>query len=199
MSSYRFTINCLVMVFVLLFSHQNSYSQSDPPIDPWIIEGDQAGALLGADKSVASAGDVNGDGYDDVIVGALNYDAGLTDNGVVRVYHGSCSGLADTGNPDWEYPGETAGMGFGFSDQDRRTVIHERRGRRSLRWFGAPLSVCRRGSATRGYRPAASKVSGEGEPTSALTIVMGWGYRMGPSGVSTTGTALRLTFFGAPP
>ena len=40
----------------------------------WTVEGNQAGARFGA--SVATAGDVNGDGYADVIVGAPCYDNG---------------------------------------------------------------------------------------------------------------------------
>jgi hypothetical protein len=50
-------------------------------------------ALMGA--SVASAGDVNGDGYDDVIVGALGFDApgGLFDEGAVFVFLGGPDGI----------------------------------------------------------------------------------------------------------
>ncbi len=43
--------------------------------------------------SVDSAGDVNNDGYDDVIVGAYNYSTGA---GVAYVYHGSSGGLSTT-------------------------------------------------------------------------------------------------------
>jgi hypothetical protein len=60
------------------------------------IESDQAQAFLGA--SVASAGDVNGDGFADVIVGALGYDAGQTDEGAAFVFLGSAAGIAD-GSP----------------------------------------------------------------------------------------------------
>lgn len=57
-----------------------------------IVEGNQAGAQAG--YAVSSAGDVNGDGYSDVLVGAPFYDSGQTNEGVVFVYHGSASGLS---------------------------------------------------------------------------------------------------------
>ncbi len=58
----------------------------------WTAEGDQADAQFGC--SVATAGDVNGDGYADVIVGATDFDNGQTDEGRAFVYHGSAAGLA---------------------------------------------------------------------------------------------------------
>ena len=57
------------------------------------LESDQRGALLGF--SVAGAGDVNGDGYADVIVGAWRYDAGEKDEGAAFIFHGSASGIPD--------------------------------------------------------------------------------------------------------
>jgi hypothetical protein len=56
----------------------------------------QAEALMGC--SVASAGDVDGDGYADVIVGAYGYDAGEVDEGAAFVFLGSAGGVA-SGNP----------------------------------------------------------------------------------------------------
>ena len=44
--------------------------------------------------SVATAGDVNGDGFSDVVVGACLYDNGQTNEGRAFVYLGSASGLA---------------------------------------------------------------------------------------------------------
>jgi len=57
------------------------------------IQSDQASAQLG--QSVAGAGDVNGDGYADVIVGANYYDAGQTNEGAVFVFLGSATGVAN--------------------------------------------------------------------------------------------------------
>ncbi|MEI7965906.1 MAG: integrin alpha, partial [Chitinophagaceae bacterium] len=55
------------------------------------LECNQASALMG--YTVASAGDVNGDGYSDVVVGAYDYDSGQTDEGAAFVYYGSASGI----------------------------------------------------------------------------------------------------------
>jgi hypothetical protein len=64
------------------------------------LESDQAGANFG--QSVASAGDVNGDGYADVIVGAVLYDAGESDEGAAFVFLGGAGGVGD-GNPTTAY------------------------------------------------------------------------------------------------
>jgi hypothetical protein len=61
------------------------------------LESDQDGARLG--YSVAGAGDINGDGYADVIVGANRYDAGETHEGAAFVFLGSASGIVANGNP----------------------------------------------------------------------------------------------------
>ena len=44
--------------------------------------------------AVSTAGDVNGDGYDDIIVGAGNFDHGQTNEGRTFVYLGSSTGLS---------------------------------------------------------------------------------------------------------
>ena len=63
----------------------------DPATAAACIESDQADAHLG--RSVASAGDVNGDGFADVIVGAQQYDAAHFSDGAAFVFHGSPSGI----------------------------------------------------------------------------------------------------------
>jgi hypothetical protein len=65
-----------------------------------ILERNQARAELGI--AVASAGDVNGDGYSDVIVGAYSYDNGQTDEGAAFIYQGSAEGLRSTANTQIE-------------------------------------------------------------------------------------------------
>jgi hypothetical protein len=77
----------------------------------WTAESDQAGAFFG--YSVATAGDVNGDGYSDVIVGAHLYDNGQTDEGRAFVYHGSAAGLSAT--PNWTAESDQASAFFGYS------------------------------------------------------------------------------------
>ncbi len=70
-------------------------SASGPGTEPdWSLEGNQAGAGLG--HSVSTAGDVNGDGYDEVVVGAPFYDSGLTNEGAAWLFYGSAGGLSAT-------------------------------------------------------------------------------------------------------
>jgi hypothetical protein len=73
----------------------------------WIVEGDEVGANCG--ESVAAAGDVDGDGFDDVLVGVPG--AGTT--GEARVYLGSAAGLASS--PDWILSGSPTAVRFGAS------------------------------------------------------------------------------------
>jgi hypothetical protein len=49
-------------------------------------ESNQVGANMG--YSVASAGDVNGDGRDDIIIGAQGFDHGQGNEGMAYVYYG---------------------------------------------------------------------------------------------------------------
>ena len=80
-----------------------------------ILNGQSAGDEFGA--SVASAGDFNGDGLDDVIVGAHEDDNnGQSDSGCAFIFFGGITGTkrADA-NADVILNGESAGDEFGAS------------------------------------------------------------------------------------
>ena len=81
------------------------------PTPVWSGEGDQASSLYGVD--VGTAGDVDGDGYDDVLVGAAAYDNGELNEGRVYLYSGGPSGLSAT--PTWVGEPDIAGASFGFA------------------------------------------------------------------------------------
>jgi len=79
--------------------------------EAWTAEGNQGGAAFGSSLGFA---DVNGDGYDDLIVGAPGARSGpfeLGTDGLVVVYLGSPSGLDPT--PAWSLTGGQNGSGFG--------------------------------------------------------------------------------------
>jgi hypothetical protein len=75
-----------------------------------IFGGSAAGDLLGS--AVAGAGDVNGDGFPDLVVGAPSSDVGGTDAGRVFVYFG---GPAMDGQADLIPAGAAGGDYFGVS------------------------------------------------------------------------------------
>jgi len=64
------------------------------PAPPWIGQINQANASFG--QALATAGDVNGDGYSDIVIGAPAYDDAATDQGAAFVYRGSAAGLETT-------------------------------------------------------------------------------------------------------
>ena len=79
------------------------------PSEDWAVESDQEFAQLG--YSVGTAGDVNGDGYADVIVGSPFYD-----NGRVLVYYGN-DGLGLSMRPQQRRSDDSTPIGpLGMSD-----------------------------------------------------------------------------------
>jgi hypothetical protein len=64
-------------------------------------------------RAVASAGDINGDSYDDLIVGAPLYDNGQSDEGRVFIYEGDSTGLNTSAS--WTAESDQAGAQLGFS------------------------------------------------------------------------------------
>jgi hypothetical protein len=80
-----------------------------PGASAWILVGDQENEHLGV--SVAGGGDVNGDGYDDILAAAPHHSTTLGGVGRVMLFLGSSNGLSTTA--DWELAGGQAGMSLG--------------------------------------------------------------------------------------
>lgn len=84
----------------------------NPFLSPdWVGESDLDGTLFGA--SVASAGDVNGDGHADLIVGAPSYSHDQDREGRAYVYHGSPTGLPPL--PAWTFEPNLVECELGWS------------------------------------------------------------------------------------
>ena len=73
----------------------------------------QAGGLFG--QAVSGAGDVNGDGFADLVVGALAQDGAAANEGLAYVYHGSVTGIPPTPTTTLANPADQAGGMFGSS------------------------------------------------------------------------------------
>jgi hypothetical protein len=74
---------------------------------------DQAKGYFG--RSVASAGDVNGDGYNDLVVGAHRQDNPESDEGTAYLYFGSATGPTAAPNIIFDNPLDQAFADFGSS------------------------------------------------------------------------------------
>jgi hypothetical protein len=101
--------------FVYLGGARGIVSQGDPATANTRLDSNQAGASFGL--STAGAGDVNGDGYGDVIVGAPYFDAGEEDEGAAFVFLGSAAGIGDA-NPATaatQLQADVAFSNFGYS------------------------------------------------------------------------------------
>jgi hypothetical protein len=77
----------------------------------WSEGGNQEAASFG--RALAGAGDVNGDGFDDVVVGAYRFDDGQTDEGQAYAFHGGCPGPPDA---DGDAIGDACDRCAGFDD-----------------------------------------------------------------------------------
>ena len=106
----------------------------------WSIEGDQSEEGLGS--RVADAGDVDDDGFRDLLVAAPTHDAGETDEGRVYLYAGSASGYATT--PAWFFDSNEADGGLGRALSGGLDVNADGY---SDAWIGAPGSANGGGAA----------------------------------------------------
>jgi hypothetical protein len=100
----------------LFFGHADRPGTVPPPpfiapLPDWSFTTSNALAQLG--YSVAYAGDVNADGYDDVIVGAPEYTNGQALEGAAFVFYGSPGGLS--GSPDWTIESNEIGARYATS------------------------------------------------------------------------------------
>lgn len=74
---------------------------------PTILEGNQYNAAMG--NKVSSAGDVNGDGYSDVLISAYLHDLNIAnqkDHGIVNLYLGSSMGITSQQRPSRTFFGK---------------------------------------------------------------------------------------------
>jgi hypothetical protein len=79
----------------------------------WSFETDQEETYLGEGDSVDGVGDINGDGFDDLVLGAYAYDETRTDEGRAYVFYGSASGLSLV--PDWVLSSRHSDARLGYS------------------------------------------------------------------------------------
>ena len=93
-----------------VFAYHGSPTGPSPTAD-WMTEGDQAGAFFG--WAVDGVGDVNGDGFDDIVIGARYYDGLHTDEGAAFLYLGSAAGLQPS--PAWRVTGGVDRVGMGYA------------------------------------------------------------------------------------
>ena len=98
------------------------YGASSDILSGWSATGEVSHSLFG--YSVSAAGDINNDGYSDIIIGSPNYHSEYCEtSGKIYVYKGSASGL--TSSPDWTmdcsnmgYTTRTDGFGRSVSGTD---------------------------------------------------------------------------------
>jgi len=115
----------------------------DPAARSWSATGehwyDQFGSAL------ASAGDVNGDGYDDIIIGAHGFPSGDGPLGKAYLYAGGAEGLAES--PSWTATGASYDYEFGISVSGAGDVNGDGYADVLIGAYGYPEQTTRQGAA----------------------------------------------------
>ena len=95
----------LILVLLLAFGTP-ALAQTTIPASSadWIVDGILTTTTFGL--RVGLAGDINGDGYDDVLIGDPSFDGILTQTGRLSLHLGSTGGVSTT--PSWTLEGTTA-------------------------------------------------------------------------------------------
>jgi len=201
---------------ILVSDHDASYPLTIDPIltstPDAIVESNQVEATMGV--SVSGAGDVNGDGFADVIVGAERYDNGTENEGAAFVYHGSASGISTSAaamvesNQYWAFMGcSVSGAGDvngdGYADVIVGAYMYSPGGGRAYVYHGGPSGISTVAAATldpdlAGNPRFGTSVSGAGDVNEdgyadVIVGADGYGgeggafvYHGGPAGISTT-------------
>ena len=160
----------------------------------WSAESNQASARFGS--AVSWAGDVNGDGYADVVIGAPEYDNGQTGEGRAYVYHGEAGGLDST--PARTVENDVAGAKLGYSLARAGDVNGD--GYSDL-VIGAPYENSERGRAYVHYGSSAGLEATAGwshtELDSGVSPNPRFGYAVGPAG-DVNGDGYADVVIGAP-
>ena len=82
------------------------------PTPAWTFAEQSAGSL---GRSIALAGDVNGDGNIDILVGESQFDGGQTDEGRLLVFYGLGAPPRSNSVPDWTLESDDSGVNLGTS------------------------------------------------------------------------------------
>ena len=90
------SLQALVMTLLALTF---AFTRSFAGLDPWPAWEGSNNYTDREGWSVSTAGDVNGDGFSDVLVSAPSWSVPESDEGGAFVYHGSPTGVAST--PNW--------------------------------------------------------------------------------------------------
>ena len=136
-------------VFVWLGASGGLGSNGTPSNADWSVESNVTTTTLGTPEfghAVASAGDVNNDGYDDIVIGSYLYPSGSTLKGSVFVYQGSSTGLESSYRTRLD--GEEGNSQFGYSVAGVGDVDHDGYDDVAV---GAPLQDSTRPDAGRAY------------------------------------------------